>query len=112
MALIHTHIPKRKPRKPNAKQRELAADWEKLLKKYETKTVTSAKAKTLTQTKPFIRETPKIPSLETGYHDCSKKKQQTYTGTKMIGIGTLHKSNAVPVFSEEDAVEISRMRRG
>ena len=104
MALIHTHIPKRKPRKPNAKQRELAADWEKLLKKYETKTVTSAKAKTLTQTKPFI--------LETGYHDCSKKKQQTYTGTKMIGIGTLHKSNAVPVFSEEDAVEISRMRRG
>lgn len=112
MALIHTHIPKRKPRKPNAKQRELASDWEKLLKKYETKPVASAKAKTLTQTKPFIRETPKIPSLDTGFHDCSKKQQQTYTGTKMIGIGTLHKSNAVPVFSEEDAVEISRMRRG
>lgn len=113
MALIHTHIPKRKPRKPNAKQRELAADWEKLLKKYETKpAVSSVKAKTLNLPKPFIRETPKIPSLETGYHDCSKKKQQTYTGTKMIGIGTLHKSNAVPVFSEEDTVEISRMRRG
>lgn len=112
MALIHTHIPKRKPRKPNAKQRELASDWEKLLKKYEPKKVVSAKVKSFTPPKPFVRETPKIPSLDTGFHDCSKKQQQTYTGTKMIGIGTLHKSNAVPIFSEDDAVEISRMRRG
>lgn len=37
---------------------------------------------------------------------------KVYTGTKMIGIGTLHKSNAVPVFSDDDAKEIARMRRG
>ena len=42
----------------------------------------------------------------------SSKPTPQYTGTKMIGIGTMHKSNAVPVFSEEEAVDISRMRRG
>jgi hypothetical protein len=30
----------------------------------------------------------------------------------MIGIGTLHKSNAVPLFSTDDAKEQARMRRG
>jgi hypothetical protein len=30
----------------------------------------------------------------------------------MLGIGVMHKSNAVPVFSEEEAVEIATMRRG
>ena len=34
-----------------------------------------------------------------------------YTGDKMIGIATMHKSNAVPVFSDESAKDISRMRR-
>jgi len=30
----------------------------------------------------------------------------------MIGIGQLHKSNASPVFSQEEAIDISKMRRG
>lgn len=111
MALIHTHIPKRKPKKPTAKQRQLAADWEKLLQKYAPKKPLAA-AKPYTPPKPYVRETPHIPSRDTGFHDCTKKQQQSYTGSNMIGIGTLHKSNAVPIFSQEDAVEISRMRRG
>lgn len=32
-----------------------------------------------------------------------------YTGNKMIGIATMHKSNAVPVFSTEAAEDISKM---
>lgn len=36
---------------------------------------------------------------------------KVYTGTKVLGIATLHKSNAVPVFSSEEAVDISKMRR-
>lgn len=36
---------------------------------------------------------------------------KVYTGTAMKGIGTLHKSNAVPIFSLEDAVDQARMRR-
>ncbi len=42
----------------------------------------------------------------------TKKSNQTYTGNKMIGIATLHKSVACPVFSTEDAIDISKMRRG
>ena len=39
------------------------------------------------------------------------RKENTYTGTKLLGIATMHKSNLVPVFSQEDAEEISKMRR-
>lgn len=42
---------------------------------------------------------------------CTIKQTPTYTGTKILGIGTMHKSNAVPIFSDEEAVDISRMRR-
>lgn len=42
---------------------------------------------------------------------CSSKPSPTYTGTKIIGIGVMHKSNAVPIFSDEEAKDISRMRR-
>ena len=69
---------------------------------------------------------PKIPSytnyrgskdtiksvISTGFADTFKKDQQTYTGTNMVGVATMHKSNSVPVFSAEDAKDISRMRRG
>jgi len=41
----------------------------------------------------------------------SSKPPQVYTGTKVKGIGTMHKSNAVPIFSDDEAIEISRMRR-
>jgi hypothetical protein len=34
-----------------------------------------------------------------------------YTGGNIIGIGTLHKSNAVPIFSQQEAKDISAMRR-
>ena len=36
----------------------------------------------------------------------------TYTGNKVKGIGTMHKSNAVPIFSDEEAHDIATMRRG
>lgn len=42
---------------------------------------------------------------------CTTKPSPTYTGTKIIGIGTMHKSNMVPIFSDEEAVDIARMRR-
>jgi len=52
-------------------------------------------------------------SLDTGATGGTKPViGRRYTGTKMIGIGTLHKSNAVPVFSTEEATEMARMRRG
>ena len=110
--VIHPYIPKKKKSKPNAKQRALQASWQELLKKYEPKKPLPNKVSVRKEQKTYIRETPHYPSLNSGFHDTTKKQQQTYTGDKMLGIGTLHKSNAVPVFSQEDAMEISRMRRG
>lgn len=43
--------------------------------------------------------------------ECAKRSPKVYTGTKMIGIGTMHKSNMVPIFSDEEAIDISTMRR-
>ena len=61
---------------------------------------------------PTDRSTKHIPSLNTGGAVAALKPVPVYTGTKMIGIGQLHKSNAVPVFSSDDAKDIARMRRG
>ncbi|HEY6437594.1 MAG TPA: hypothetical protein VIY47_13460 [Ignavibacteriaceae bacterium] len=41
----------------------------------------------------------------------SSKPSPSYTGTKIIGIGTMHKSNMVPIFSDDEAKDISKMRR-
>ena len=57
------------------------------------------------------RLTNHIPSLDTGSGTTAKKAAQQYTGDAMLGIGQLHKSNAVPIFKAEDAVDISKMRR-
>jgi hypothetical protein len=42
---------------------------------------------------------------------CTKKPSQVYTGSKIIGIATMHKSNMVPIFSDEEAIDVARMRR-
>jgi hypothetical protein len=110
--IIRTHFKKKKPKKLNAKQRELQAEWESLLKKYHTSKKIDREVSSWSPPKVYIRETPIIPSLNSGHHDCTKKESPVYTGTKVKGIGTMHKSNAVPIFSDEEAVEISKMRRG
>ena len=54
----------------------------------------------------------KCESLKTNESYCSKPPDKVYTGTAMIGIATMHKSNMVPVFNTEAAKDISKMRRG
>jgi len=71
----------------------------------------SDKKKTDSFTVPPGRETPKHPSLNSKHHNTYKKETMYYTGDKMIGIGTLHKSNAVPIFTEEEAKDQANMRR-
>ena len=41
----------------------------------------------------------------------SKKGTKVYTGNYIKGIATMHKSNAVPITSGEQAIEVSQMRR-
>jgi hypothetical protein len=61
---------------------------------------------------PPGRETARIESQDTGWVPCVRVKDTEYTGDKCLGISVLHKSNGVPVFSQEEVVEISKMRRG
>ena len=75
----------------------------------------SAKITKKTYTPPVMlrRDTgPRIPSLDTGHKGAVTVKQTPkYTGNKIVGIGTMHKSNAVPIFTDQEAKDISSMRR-
>jgi hypothetical protein len=100
------------------KAEQLENNWKELLKRHgaeqeERKRTRALAATTLTYspTPPPGRETARIESCDTGWVACTKKTDQQYTGTKIKGIGTMHKSNAVPVFSDEEAKDISKMRR-
>ena len=42
---------------------------------------------------------------------CTSKPSPTYTGTKVVGIAVLHKSCLQPIFSQEEAIDVARMRR-
>lgn len=99
------------------KARQLEESWRELQKKWgvEAETKKRNRAMTADTWKPesnvFRRETPKINSLPFTGGPCTKAPDKVYTGTAIKGIGTMHKSNAVPIFSDEQAVEISKMRR-
>jgi predicted transcriptional regulator YdeE len=111
--LIYT-VQKSKKRKPNAKQRELAQEWQKIMDKWAPKKPIKHKESTVDIPKlatPSGRVTIKYPSLNTGNSGGFKKETLFYTGDKMKGIGTLHKSNAVPIFTDEEAKDQANMRR-
>jgi len=101
--------------------RELDASWRELQKKWgveaeEKKRKRALAAPSLTGHYsleiPAGRSTRHIPSRDSGgTGGGTLAAPKVYTGTKVKGIATMHKSNAVPVFSDEEAVEISKMRR-
>ena len=67
---------------------------------------------TLVQSGVFPRETQRVESLNTdNFSPCVKKERNEYTGSNMLGVSTLHKSNSVPVFNDNDLVDHANMRR-
>ena len=101
------------------KARELDSSWKELQKKWaveeenkKRKRVMSAEPLTYNLNIPADRSTAHIKSLNPGVGNATLAPLKVYTGTKVKGIATMHKSNAVPVFSDEEAIEISKMRRG
>lgn len=102
------------------KARNLDESWKELQKKWgveaeEKKRTRAMSAPSLSSSYSLkIPEgrntTAHIKSVDTG-GNATLKAPKVYTGTKVKGIATMHKSNAVPVFSDEEAVDISRMRR-
>ena len=102
------------------KARELEESWKDLLKRQgieaeERKRKRAMAAAPLkgnySLTIPEGRNTTShLKSVDTG-GNALLKPSPVYTGTKVNGIATMHKSNAVPVFSDEEAQDISKMRR-
>jgi hypothetical protein len=101
------------------KARELDTSWKELKKKWDVDLEEKRRSRAM-KAEPLVYRltsatdragTAHIPSVNTG-GNATLAPAKVYTGTKVKGIATMHKSNAVPVFSDEEAIEISRMRRG
>ncbi len=102
------------------KARDLDESWKELQKKWGIEAEAKKRARAMSAPSlsstyslkiPEGRNTTAhIPSRDTG-GNATLKEPKVYTGTMVKGIATMHKSNAVPVFSDEQAVDISRMRR-
>jgi len=102
------------------KARELDESWKELQKRWaveieDKKRTRGLSAPSLSTSYSLAipegrNTTAHIKSVDTG-GNATLKPAKVYTGTKVKGIATMHKSNAVPVFSDEEAVDIARMRR-
>jgi hypothetical protein len=108
--------PRKKRKFASAEQarlaRELDASWNELTAKYKPAVKVKASTEWSYSLKaPVGRETQHIASRGDMVGNGTAKPTQMYTGTEMIGIGQLHKSNAVPVFREQDAKDLASMRR-
>ena len=101
-----------------AQNRELNAEWKELLARHgveqEQRRRKRALAAPVLQRPPLSyrgSDQPRIPSLPFTGETCARPADKVYTGDKIKGIGTMHKSNAVPIFTDEQARDIARMRR-
>jgi N-acetylglucosamine-6-phosphate deacetylase len=102
------------------KARELDESWKELQKKWAAEIEDKKRRRDLAAeslSKSYSLKIPEgrnttahIKSVDTG-GNAVLKASPIYTGTKVKGIATMHKSNAVPVFSDEEAQDISKMRR-
>ena len=113
--IIYGNIPKSKKSKVSKAKKRQYDEWLLSINSMSTN-FSKNKSKKISTKFPSLsippgRETPKHASLDTGFVTCSRKFGNSYTGDKIKGIGTMHKSNAVPVFSDDEAKEIASMRR-
>jgi hypothetical protein len=103
------------------RSRELDESWKELLKKHnieleERRRKRAMSSGSLTESGYSLKipegrnTTSHIKSVDSG-GVATLQPAKIYTGTKVKGIATMHKSNAVPVFSDEEAKDISKMRR-
>ena len=98
------------------KARELDESWKELQKKWGVEAEQKRQKRAMSagiykSEDSYRRETEKINSLPFTAGPCLKAPDKVYTGTLIKGIGTMHKSNAVPIFSDEEAMDIAKMRR-
>ncbi len=102
------------------KARELEESWKDLLRRQGIEQEEKKRRRALSAEPlkgnyslsiPIDRSTAHIKSRGDFTGNATLAPAKVYTGTKVKGIATMHKSNAVPVFSDEEAKDISKMRR-
>jgi hypothetical protein len=101
------------------KAEEAERSWKELLKRHGIEQEERKRKRALSsevwkpdpKSKPYRRQIEHHASLPFTAGPCFKAPDKVYTGDKIKGIGTMHKSNAVPIFSDQEAVDISKMRR-
>ena len=109
-----TNTKKRKVSKKTKSQLAAERKHEKFLKKMGISSRSSAGLEQRSS-KPWVTGSSPVESTKPKVvydSSMSKKKENVYTGTEIIGIAQLHKSNAVPVRGKKQATEIANMRRG
>ena len=62
-------------------------------------------------TRFYQRETNHVPSAGDGIGNAERTEIPKYGGDYIKGIGTMHKSNLVPITDDKQAKDLSRMRR-
>ena len=102
------------------KARELDESWKEIQKRWGIEAEEKKRSRAMSAPGLSGNYSLKIPegrnttahlkSVDTG-GNATLATAKVYTGTMVKGIATMHKSNAVPVFSDEEAVDIARMRR-
>ena len=107
---------KRKKKKKSKSQIEADRKHEKFLKKMGVGSRSSAGSEHRSS-KPRVTGSSPVESTNSKpvvMYDPSmaKKKEKVYTGTEIIGIAQMHKSNAVPIRNKKSAEEVAKMRRG
>jgi len=118
MIYINTKSPKKLTKNKTKKELAEYNNWIKSINSIKTPSGSIIKKSLVTTKRPNLsfvppgRQTKCFPSLGTGGGTATKPVDTLhYTGSKMKGIGTLHKSNAVPVFTDEEARDQANMRR-
>ena len=101
------------------KQEALKQEWEQNQKRWAD--MSKPRAMNLPSSKvalPVLGPPPgrfmasQAKSLDTGVTGAVTVKQtQHYTGTKIIGIAQMAKSNAIPIYNPDHIEEVARMRR-
>lgn len=97
-------------------QAEALASYEQMMKRWDSAPKFAQTKRpaniTVTTHKPPLRSIgERPPSLMTPGGSTAKRESTKYTGTAVLGIATMHKSNAVPIFNSDAAIEVTKMRR-
>lgn len=116
MAILYFSTKSKKTRKQRQKEKDA---WEVYKQKYG---LTENKARTQQIVQTWKPEAVKVlragaddfkkhKSVDTTLAVATKAEKKVYTGDKIIGLATMHKSNIVPIFNEQAAKDVANMRR-